>query len=181
MSRLSSVVKRHPPLCAAWAEVAVPGRDHAETFRGRVDDDDDARTETGRGKKGVAPAIALGKVNLLLALLGCSSSSVQPAHLPCRGACPAGSHRLTLTVLSAWRARPADSSMGSFAIPSAVNCGPICCRASASGCFWALFGSAILRARSQLLPAGVALVLWLPLPDRIPYPPLVTRSAPRRS
>ena len=33
MSRLSSVVKRHPPVCAAWAAVAVPGRDTRRPVR----------------------------------------------------------------------------------------------------------------------------------------------------
>ena len=66
-----------------------------------------------------------------------------------------------------------DSSMGSFAIPSAVNCGPICCSASTTGCSGRCSVRPSWRAHSRLVPAGIALVLSLPLPDRIPFPPLV--------
>ena len=39
--------------------------------------------------------------------------------------------------------------------------------------FWALFGAAILAGTFAMVPALVTLVLSLPLPDRIPYQPLV--------
>ena len=57
--------------------------------------------------------------------------------------------------------------MGSFAIPSAVNCGPIL-QCLNHWVFWALFGAAILAGTFALVPALVALLLSLPLPDRIP-------------
>jgi Peptidase family M23 len=39
--------------------------------------------------------------------------------------------------------------------------------------FWALFGAAILAGAFTLVPAQVGSLFSLPLPDRIPYPPLV--------
>ena len=51
MSRLSSVVKRHPPVCAAWAAVAVPGRDTRRPVPEGVDDDDEADEDRDRTRQ----------------------------------------------------------------------------------------------------------------------------------
>jgi hypothetical protein len=49
MSRLSSVVKRHPPLCSASGAVAVPGRDTRRPIaEGAGDDDAEDRNRTGQ-------------------------------------------------------------------------------------------------------------------------------------
>jgi hypothetical protein len=110
------------------------------------------RTETEQGKKGRrSRPVTLGKVNLLLALLGLLLLI--------------GAHRLTLlpealalliltvslvTVLSrAWQARRGGLDMDSFAIHSAANCGLACCNVSTTGCSGRCSVPPSWRARSQ--------------------------------
>jgi hypothetical protein len=130
------------------------------------------RTETERGKKGRSSRpVALGKVNLLLALL------------------LIGAYRLTLlpetlalliltvslvTVLSrAWHARRGGLEYGLLRHPFRRELRPYLLQCLNHWLFWALFGAALLAGTFATVPAGVALVLSLPLPDRIPYQPLV--------
>jgi hypothetical protein len=134
------------------------------------------RTETEEGKKGRrSRPVTLGKINLLLALLGLLLLI--------------GAYRLTLlpetlallvltvslvTVLSrAWHARREGLEYGFLRHPFRRELRPYLLQCLNQWLFWALFGAALLAGTFALVPAGVALVLSLPLPDRIPYPPLV--------
>jgi Peptidase family M23 len=134
------------------------------------------RTETEEGKKGRrSRPVTLGKINLLLALLGLLLLI--------------GAYRLTLlpetlallvltvslvTVLSrAWHARRGGLEYGFLRHPFRRELRPYLLQCLNQWLFWALFGAALLAGTFALVPAGVALVLSLPLPDRIPYPPLV--------
>ena len=137
---------------------------------------DPTRTETERGKKGRSSRpVALGKVNLLLALLGLLLLI--------------GAHRLTflpealallvltvslVTVVSrAWHARRGGLEYGLLRHPFRRELRPYLLQCLNHWLFWALFGAAILAGTFAAVPAGVALVLSLPLPDRIPFQPLV--------
>jgi hypothetical protein len=134
------------------------------------------RTETEQGKKGPrSRPVTLGKINLLLALLGLLLLI--------------GAYRLTLlpealallvltvslvTVLSrAWHARRGRLEYGLLRHPFRRELRPYLLQCLNHWLFWALFGAAILAGTFAAVPAGVALVLSLPLPDRIPFPPLV--------
>jgi hypothetical protein len=134
------------------------------------------RTETEQGKKGRrSRPVTLGKINLLLALLGLLLLI--------------GAHRLTLlpetlalliltvslvTVLSrAWQARRGGLEYGLLRHPFRRELRPYLLQCLNHWLFWALFGAALLAGTFATVPAGVALVLSLPLPDRIPYQPLV--------
>jgi hypothetical protein len=134
------------------------------------------RTETEQGKKGRrSRPVTLGKINLLLALLGLLLLI--------------GAYRLTLlpetlalliltvslvTVLSrAWHARRGGLEYGLLRHPFRRELRPYLLQCLNHWLFWALFGAALLAGTFATVPAGVALVLSLPLPDRIPYQPLV--------
>jgi hypothetical protein len=134
------------------------------------------RTETEQGKKGRrSRPVTLGKINLLLALLGLFLLI--------------GAYRLTLlpetlalliltvslmTVLSrAWHARRGGLEYGLLRHPFRRELRPYLLQCLNHWLFWALFGAALLAGTFATVPAGVALVLSLPLPDRIPYQPLV--------
>jgi hypothetical protein len=134
------------------------------------------RTETEQGKKGHRSRPAtLGKINLLLALLGLLLLI--------------GAYRLTLlpetlalliltvsllTVLSrAWQARRGGLEYGLLRHPFRRELRPYLLQCLNHWLFWALFGAALLAGTFATVPAGVALVISLPLPDRIPYQPLV--------
>ena len=134
------------------------------------------RTETEQGKKGRrGRPVTLGKINLLLALLG-----VAPPYrcLPARP--PAQTLALLIltvslvTVLSrAWHARRGGLEYGLLRHPFRRELRPYLLQCLNHWLFWALFGAAILAGTFALVPALVALLLSLPLPDRIPYQPLV--------
>jgi len=134
------------------------------------------RTETEQGKKGRrSRPVTLGKINLLLALLGLLLLI--------------GAYRLTLlpetlalliltvslvTVLSRlWHARRGGLEYGLLRHPFRRELRPYLLQCLNHWLFWALFGAALLAGTFATVPAGVALVLSLPLPDRIPYQPLV--------
>ena len=134
------------------------------------------RTETEQGKKRRrSRPVTLGKINLLLALLGLLLLI--------------GAYRLTLlpetlalliltvslvTVLSrVWHARRGGLEYGLLRHPFRRELRPYLLQCLNHWLFWALFGAAILAGTFALVPAGVALLLSLPLPDQIPYQPLV--------
>lgn len=133
------------------------------------------KAETERGKKGRSRPVALGKVNLLLALLGLLVL--------------AGAYRLTLlsealallvltlapvTAASrAWHARRGGLEYGLLHHPLRREVRPYLLQCLNHWLFWALFGAVILAGTFAGVPALVALVFGLPLPDVIPYQPLV--------
>ena len=134
------------------------------------------RTETERGKKGRrSRPVALGKVNLLLALLGLLLliGAYRFAFLPETLALLVLTGSLATVVSRAWHARRGGLEYGLLRHPFRRELRPYLLQCLNHWLFWALFGAAILAGTFALVPALVALVLSLPLPDQIPYQPLV--------
>src|SRR5215213_5374762 len=133
------------------------------------------RTETEQGKKGRSRPVALGNVNLLLALLGLLvlAGAYWLTFLP---------EALALLVLTlapvtaasrAWHARRGGLEYGLLHHPLRRELRPYLLQCLNHWLFWALFGAAILAGTFAIVPALVGGLLSLPLPDRIPYQPLV--------
>src|ERR671911_1600068 len=136
-------------------------------------------TETEQAKKGPSHPIALGKVNLLVALLallvlaGAYWVGVLTQFLP---------EALALLVLTlapvtaasrAWHARRGGLEYGLLRHPFRGELRPHLLQCLNHWLFWALFGAAILAGTFAIVPALVGGLFSLPLPDRIPYQPLV--------
>src|ERR671911_117608 len=133
------------------------------------------RTEPGQGKKGRSRPVALGKVNLLLALLGLLvlAGAYWLTFLP---------EALALLVLTlapvtaasrAWHARRGQLELGLLHHPFRRELRPYLLQCLNHWLFGALFGAAILAGTFAIVPALVGSFFSLPLPDRIPYQPLV--------
>ncbi len=134
------------------------------------------RTETERGKKGGSSRpVAFGKVNLLLALLGLLFliGAYRLTFLPEALALLVLTVSLVTLVSRAWQARRGGLEYGLLRHPFRRELRPYLLQCLNHWLFWALFGAAILAGTFALVPALVALVLSLALPDRIPYQPLV--------
>jgi len=134
------------------------------------------RTETEQGKKGRSSRpVALGKVNALLALLGLLFliGAYRLTFLPEALALLVLTVSLVTVVSRAWHARRGGLEYGLLRHPFRRELRPYLLQCLNQWLFWALFGAAILAGTFALVPALVALVLSLPLPDRIPYQPLV--------
>jgi len=134
------------------------------------------RTETERGKKGRSSRpVALGKVNLLLALVGLLLliGAYRFAFLPETVALLVLTVSLATVVSRAWHARRGGLESGLLRHPFRRELRPYLLQCLNHWLFWALFGAAILAGTFALVPALVALLLSLPLPDQIPYQPLV--------
>src|SRR5688500_18011342 len=133
------------------------------------------RTETEQGKKGRrSRPVTLGKINLLLALLGLLLLI--------------GAYRLTLlpetlalliltlsllTVASrAWHARRGGLEYGLLRHPFRRELRPYLLQCLNRWLFLALFGATILAGTFALVPAQVGSLFSLPLPELIPYRPL---------
>ena len=129
-----------------------------------------ARTE-GRQRR----TIALGKVDLLLTVLGL---------LFLAGAywinfLPEAVALLVLTVVlltvtsRAWHARRGDLEYGLLRHPFRRDLRPYVLQCLNHWLFWALLGATILTGAFALVPAQIASLFSLPLPNRIPYQPLL--------
>src|ERR671921_1333613 len=137
------------------------------------------RTETEQAKKGSSSPIALGKLNLLLTLLGLLFLAgaywvgVLPMLLPEALALLV----LTLSLLTAasrvWHARRGGLEYGLLRHPFRRELRPYLLQCINYWLFLALFGGAILAGTFAIVPAQVGSPFSLPLPDRIPYQPLV--------
>jgi Peptidase family M23 len=137
---------------------------------------DPTRTETERGKKGRSNRpVALGKVNLLLALLGLILliGAYRLGFLPEALALLVLTISLVTVASRAWHARRGGLEYGLLRHPFRRELRPYLLQCLNHWLFWALFGAAILAGTFALVPALVALLLSLPLPDQIPYQPLV--------
>ena len=133
-------------------------------------------TSTERGKQGRSSRpVALGKVNLLLALLGLLLLTVayRLTFLPEALALLVLTVSLVTVVSRAWRARRGELEYGLLRHPLRRDVRPYLLQCLNQWLFWALFGATILAGTFALVPALVGLVLSLPLPDQIPYQPLV--------
>ena len=137
------------------------------------------RTETEQAKKERSRPVALGKVNLLLALLallviaGAYWVGVLTQFLP---------EALALLVLilapvtaasRAWHARRGGLEYGLLRHPFRRELRPYLLQCLNHWLFWALFGGALLAGTFAIVPALVGSFFSLPLPERIPYLPLV--------
>src|SRR5215207_11521276 len=134
------------------------------------------RTETERGKKGRrSRPVTLGKINLLLALLGLLLliGAYRLILLPEALALLILTVSLVTVLSRAWQARRGGLEYGLLRHPFRRELRPYLLQCLNHWLFWALFGAALLAGTFATIPAGVALVLSLPLPDRIPYQPLV--------
>src|ERR687897_1284236 len=137
------------------------------------------RTESEQGKKGTSRPIALGKVNLLVALLGLLALvgaywvGFLPTFLPEALALLI----LTLSILTpasrAWYARRGGLEYGLLRHPFRRELRPYLLQCLNHWLFLALFGAVILAGTFVLVPAQVGALFSLPLPERIPYQPLV--------
>src|SRR5215218_10139102 len=137
------------------------------------------RTETEQDKKGHSRQVVLGKVNLLLVLLallvlaGTYWMGILTQFLP---------EVLALLVLTlvpvtvasrAWHARRGGLEYGLLRHPLRRELRPYLLQCLNHWLFWASFATAIMAGTFALVPSLVALLLSLPLPDRMPYQPLV--------
>src|ERR687897_739778 len=133
------------------------------------------RTQTEKGKKGRSRPVALGKINLLLALLVLLvlTGAYWLTFLP---------EALALLVLTlapvtaasrAWHARRGGLEYGLLRHPFRRELRPYLLQCLNHWLFWALFGGAILAGTFAIVPALVGSFFSLPLPERIPYLPLV--------
>ena len=137
------------------------------------------RTETDHGKKGPGRSIALGKINVLVALLGLLVLAgaywvgFLPAMLP---------EALTLLVLTlslvtvatrAWHARRGGLEYGLLRHPFRRDLRAYLLQCLNHWLFLALFAATILAGTFALVPAQVGSLFSLPLPELIPYQPLV--------
>jgi hypothetical protein len=137
------------------------------------------RTEPEQGKKGRSRPVALGKVNLLLALLGLLVLAgaywigFLPAFLPEALALLVLTLSLVTAASRAWHARRGGLEYGLLRHPFRRELRPYLLQCLNHWLFLALFGVAILAGTFVLVPAQVGSLLSLPLPERIPYQPLV--------
>src|SRR5215207_6050813 len=120
-------------------------------------------------------SIALGKVNLLLALLGLLvlASAYWLTLLPEALALLVLTLSLVTAASRAWHTRRGQLEYGLLRHPLRRELRPYLLQCLNHWMFWALFGAAILTGTFAVVPAVVRFLFSLPLPERIPYQPLV--------
>src|SRR5215207_863909 len=120
-------------------------------------------------------SIALGKVNLLLALLGLLvlAGAYWLTLLPEALALLVLTLALVTAASRAWHARRGGLEYGLLRHPLRRELRPHLLQCLNHWLFWTLAGAAILAGTFAFVPAQVALGFGLPLPDVIPYRPLV--------
>src|ERR687889_2108681 len=131
------------------------------------------------GNERQSSSIALGKINLLLALLGLLVLAgaywvgVLPAFLPEALALLV----LTLSLLTAasrvWHARRGGLEYGLLRHPFRRELRPYLLQCINHWLFLALFGGAILAGTFAIVPTQGGALFSFPLPDRIPHRPLL--------
>src|SRR5215218_2099844 len=137
------------------------------------------RTETEQAKKGPSHPIALGKLNLLLTLLGLLGIAgaywvgVLPAFLPEALALLILAFSLLTVASRAWHARRGGLEYGLLRHPFRRELRPYLLQCLNRWLFLVLFGATILAGTFALVPAQVGSLYSLPLPELIPYQPLV--------
>lgn len=126
-----------------------------------------------QGRKG--RPLALGKVNLVLSVLvllvlaGAQRLMFMPEAL----ALLVLTVSIVTVVSRAWHARRAGLEYGLLHHPFRRGLRPYLLQCLNHWLFWALYGAAILAGAFTTVPALVALVFSLHVPDRMPYQPLV--------
>src|ERR687894_528471 len=130
-------------------------------------------------KRECSRPVALGKVNLLLALLallvlaGAYWMGILSAFLPEAMALLVLTLSLMTVASRAWHARLGGLEYGLLRHPLRRELRPHLMQCLNHWLFWALFGGAILAGTFASVPGIVAPLLGLPLPDVFPYRPLV--------
>src|ERR687889_918677 len=137
------------------------------------------KTETEQGKKGRSSPVVLRKTNLLLAFLGLLvlAGAYWLALLPMLLPEALALLVLTLSLVTgasrALHARRGGLEYGLLRHPFRRELRPYLLQCINYWLFWALFGAAILAGTFAVVPALVGFLFSLPLPDRMPYQPLV--------
>ncbi len=136
--------------------------------------------ELSRGAKSRhSSPVALGKVNLLLALLALLVFAGAYLMGPLSAFLPEALALLVLTLSlvtlasRAWHARRGGLEYGLLRHPFRRELRPYLLQCLNHWLFWASFGAAILAGTFASVPGIVAPLLGLPLPDVFPYRPLV--------
>src|SRR5215204_6204670 len=130
------------------------------------------RTETEKGKKGPSRPVALGKVNLLLALLavlvlaGTYWMGILTQFLPEALALLVLTLSLVTVASRAWHARRGGLEYGLLRHPFRRELRPHLLQCINYWLFLALFGAAILAGTFAIVPALVGSFFSLLLPDR---------------
>src|SRR5918998_4299987 len=126
-------------------------------------------------KRSRSRSFALGKINLLLALLGLLflAGTYRVGFLPEALALLVLTLSLVTAASRAWHARRGGLEYGLLRHPLRRELRPYLLQCLNHWLFWALFGAAILTGTFANVPAIVAIVFGLPLPDVFPYRPLV--------
>src|SRR5215208_5965187 len=131
------------------------------------------------GKEGHISSIALGKINLLLALLGLLFLAaaywlaILPAFLPEALALLVLTLSLVTVASRAWHARRGGLEYGLLRHPFRRELRPYLLQCLNRWLFLALFGAALLAGTFVLVPAQAGSLYSLPLPELIPYQPLL--------
>src|SRR5215204_5598640 len=127
------------------------------------------------GKEGHSSSIALGKLNLLLALLGLLflAGAYWLALLPEALALLILTLSLVTVASRAWHAHRGGLEYGLLRHPFRRELRPYMLQCINYWLFLALFGAAILAGTFAVVPAAVGWLFSLPLQDRMPYQPLV--------
>src|ERR687893_1891757 len=126
-------------------------------------------------KRGSSRTVVLGKVNLLLALLALLllAGAYRLALLPEALALLVLGVAVVTVASRAWHARRGGLEYGLLHHPFRRELRPYLLQCLNHWLFWASFATAILAGTFAGVPALVALAFGLPLPDVIPYQPLV--------
>jgi peptidase M23-like protein len=120
-------------------------------------------------------SIALGKLNVLLALLGAVvlAGAYRLTLLPEVLALLMLTVPLVLVVARVWHGRRAHVEYGLVRHPFRRELRPYLLQCLNHWLFAALFAATLLAGTFAAVPAQIGWLLSLPLPDRIPYPPLL--------
>jgi murein DD-endopeptidase MepM/ murein hydrolase activator NlpD len=132
-------------------------------------------TGTDQGTKGRSRSITLGKVNLLLAILGLLflAGAYWINFLPEALASLALILSLVTVAARLWHARRGQLEYGLLSHPFRRELRPHLLQCLNHWLLWALFGAAILAGTFTLVPAQAGSLFSVPLPHQIPYQPLL--------
>ena len=137
------------------------------------------RTETDQSKKGPGRQVALGKVNVLEALLGplvlagAYWVGLLPALLPEALALLILTFTLVTVASRAWHTRRGGLEYGLLRHPLRRDLRPYLLQCLNHWLFLVLFGAALLAGTFAIVPAQVGSLYSLPLPELTPYQPLL--------
>lgn len=120
-------------------------------------------------------SIALGRLNVLVAVVGLFvfAGAYRLGLLPEALALLALIMPLVLVVARVWRHRRGELEYGLVRHPFHRELRPHLLQCVNHWLFWALFAATLLAGTFAVVPAQLGWLLSLPLPDRIPYRPLL--------